>query len=362
MFARFSAAVMLAMASRLVCRLASRCSVRQKSSGPTHWMHQLTGRGLVRVRGPEASPFLQGLITNDMHHFEDGARAIFAMMLNNKGRVLFDLIIHRHDDDRSFFLEVDRSLASKLQSLLKIYRVRRAIEIDDVSEQAVVYAVREAGADGEEPARASTADCTDHGTAVHATGPLGLPLIPAQGFIAASRDPRLSALGWRLLLDAFTLPRHVLPTAAAGPDPRPARCRLGVAEGAAELPYAACTPLEYNADYLHGVSFHKGCYVGQELTARTHHTGVVRKRVMPLRFSGPPGDGAVGAAVRGAGVDRPLGKVLAVCGEDGLGLMRVAESLAAPELTLEGDGLVVSTHRPDWWPLEVTKDARNKAA
>ena len=365
--------MMSGMASRLVRRLAPRCAVRQKSSAgtptsqkPTHWMHQLTSRGLVRVRGPEASPFLQGLVTNDMRHFEDGAQAIYAMMLNNKGRVLFDLLIHRHDDDRSFFLEVDRSLSSKLQSLLKIYRVRRAIEIDDVSDQAVVYTVQETSVEGEESAKASTADCTEHGTALHAAGPLGLPLNPAQGFIAASRDPRLAALGWRVLLDAFTLPREVLPTAAVGPDPRPCRLRLGVAEGAAEVPHAACTPLEYNADYLHGVSFHKGCYVGQELTARTHHTGVVRKRVMPLRFSEPPGEGAVGAAVRGAGAGagagRPLGKVLAVCGEDGLGLMRVAESLAATEMTLEGDSTVVTTHRPAWWPVEAAKDARNKTA
>ncbi|KAF0299718.1 putative transferase CAF17, mitochondrial [Amphibalanus amphitrite] len=333
-------------------------SVRQLSAGPTHWMYPLTGRGLVRVRGPQAVPFLQGLVTNDMRHFEDGARAMYAMMLNNKGRVLFDLLIHQHDDDGSFFLEVDRSMTSKLQSMLKIYRVRRAIEIDDVTEQTAVFVVQEAA--GADDGGLSAVQCTEHGASPHATGPLGLPLQSAQGLISASRDPRLAALGWRLLLDAFTLPRDVLPTARTGPDPRPLRYRLGVAEGADEVPYAACTPLEYNADYLHGVSFHKGCYVGQELTARTHHTGVIRKRVMPLHFSRPPGDAAVGAAVRGAGAGRPLGRVLAVSGPDGIGLMRVAECLAAPELTLEGDGCVVTTHRPDWWPQEAAKDPQNR--
>merc|ERR1719422_1958319 len=62
------------------------------------------------------------------------------------------------------------------------------------------------------------------------------------------------------------------------------RFRLGVGECPSELQPGKALPLESNADYMHGVSFHKGCYVGQELTARTHHTGVVRKRIMPLRL------------------------------------------------------------------------------
>ena len=63
------------------------------------------------------------------------------------------------------------------------------------------------------------------------------------------------------------------------------RYRLGVCEGSQEIPFDKVTPLEHNVEYMHGVSFHKGCYLGQELTARTHHTGVIRKRIMPLEFS-----------------------------------------------------------------------------
>ena len=64
------------------------------------------------------------------------------------------------------------------------------------------------------------------------------------------------------------------------------RLQVGVAEGPGEVPKEACTPLEYNLDYLNGVSFTKGCYLGQELTARTHHTGVIRKRVVPITLHG----------------------------------------------------------------------------
>ena len=63
------------------------------------------------------------------------------------------------------------------------------------------------------------------------------------------------------------------------------RYRLGVCEGSQEIPFAKATPLEHNVAYMHGVSFQKGCYLGQELTARTHHTGIIRKRIMPLEFS-----------------------------------------------------------------------------
>ena len=63
------------------------------------------------------------------------------------------------------------------------------------------------------------------------------------------------------------------------------RYKLGVCEGSEEIPTAKATPLEFNLEYMHGVSFHKGCYLGQELTARTHHTGVIRKRIMPVKLS-----------------------------------------------------------------------------
>ena len=66
---------------------------------------------------------------------------------------------------------------------------------------------------------------------------------------------------------------------------------LGVAEGGEDLPTGKCFPMEYNLDYLKGVSFHKGCYIGQELTARTHHTGVIRKRILPISLDQPVSQG-----------------------------------------------------------------------
>lgn len=97
-------------------------------------------------------------------------------------------------------------------------------------------------------------------------------------------DPRLNELGWRIFVPKNNSSLFPPKDIAISTESSYTKLRyaLGVAEGARELPSAACFPLESNGDYLHGVSFHKGCYLGQELTARTHHTGVVRKRIMPF--------------------------------------------------------------------------------
>ena len=106
-------------------------------------------------------------------------------------------------------------------------------------------------------------------------------------------------------------------------------------------------------DYLHGVSFHKGCYIGQELTARTHHTGVVRKRIVPLTLSEELSDPLRNKMEEVNVVTekgKKVGKIKRVEGRVGLGLLRLKESFEAESLFLEGLG--VSVVRPGWWPAE----------
>ena len=106
-------------------------------------------------------------------------------------------------------------------------------------------------------------------------------------------------------------------------------------------------------DYLHGVSFHKGCYIGQELTARTHHTGVVRKRIVPLTLSEELSD-PLRDKLEEVNVvtekGKKVGKIKRLEGRVGLGLLRLKESFEAESLFLEGLG--VSVVRPGWWPAE----------
>lgn len=71
-------------------------------------LYPLSSRALLKVAGQDASAFLQGLITNDMTHFDEGAKSMYAMFLNNKGRVMYDTLIHKWDTDESFLIECDK--------------------------------------------------------------------------------------------------------------------------------------------------------------------------------------------------------------------------------------------------------------
>jgi folate-binding protein YgfZ len=134
-----------------------------------------------------------------------------------------------------------------------------------------------------------------------------------------------------------------------------------VAEGTEELPPGECLPLEINSDLLKGVSFNKGCYIGQELTARTYHTGVVRKRIMPLVF-GESGDvPEIGTAIRFEDATKedekkqPVGKLRAVCGNSGLALFRVSEALSGKNLKMGAHS--VNVLKPSWWTEKSSKES-----
>ena len=172
------------------------------------------------------------------------------MFLNTQGRVLFDtFIIKKTPSD--YLIECDQVVQDKLVKHLKMYKVRRKINISVIQNQSL-------GALFDTENVLEDVNCDD--------------------IDFYYKDSRAKELGFRIVgssnnfmnnLDEYTEYRY----------------KLGICEGSNEIPLGKCTPLEYNVEYMHGVSFQKGCYIGQELTARTHHTGVIRKRIMPIRFS-----------------------------------------------------------------------------
>ena len=210
---------------------------------------RLFDRSVVRLSPLEpdedVAGFLQGLVTNDV----TGVLPVWAGLLSAQGKALFDFIVWPSDD--SLLLDCEADVAEALAKRLSLYRLRRKIGI--AVDPALTVHWRDHTGDG------------------------------------AAGDPRLPALGERWL-------------APIADDDAPAdaawlahRLKLGVSEGRAELGSDATLWLECNAAELHGVSFLKGCYIGQENTARMNWRQKVNRRlvVVPLAQSDPKRQRAV---------------------------------------------------------------------
>lgn len=199
----------------------------------------LKDRALIRLSGEEARPFLQGLLSQDVLSLEAGAPR-WAGLLTPQGKALFDFMLWADGDD--VLIDCEATQADALAKRLTLYRLRRKVGIAREDALAVHWAM----------------DAADK-----------------------PHDPRLPALGHRWLAPADA--------GDASAAYRAHRLSLGVAEGVAELGSDKTLWLEANARELNGVDFAKGCYVGQENTARMHYRGKVNRRlvVVPIAQSDP---------------------------------------------------------------------------
>jgi tRNA-modifying protein YgfZ len=278
---------------------------------------RLADRGVVRVAGADAEKLLQGIVSNDMELLASQA-AIHAALLTPQGKILFDFFVVRAGD--GFLLEVARDKAADLAKRLNLYKLRAKVDIQDVSEDYRVLAL---------------------------WGPSPSAREEAAGTVSFA-DPRLPALGLRILADARS-PRGNAASAdaldAAPEDYHAHRIALGIPEGGKDYVLGDTFPHEADLDQLGGVSFSKGCFVGQEVVSRMQNRGNVRKRVVPIEGEGPLASGAevkVGTAV--------IGTVGSVSGRSALALLRLdrAAEAKAKGQTLAADGVAVTLSKPDW--------------
>lgn len=247
---------------------------------PTSGLAELPSRRVLAVAGPDATKFLQGIVTQNVATASRGGRGqaaadpeprtegFYAGFLNATGRVMHDTFIYPFrsgaggvaslDGGDGFLIEADASQATRLEKYIKRYKLRAKVTVRNLPPEEV--SVWQAWDDGN-------------------TTPTGLSL-PSSSSGILLRDPRTPAMGYRVLQLGGGTPELELDRAAE--DAYTVRRYLqGVAEGQDELLREHALPLESNMEHMHGVDFHKGCYVGQELTIRTKHRGVVRKRVLP---------------------------------------------------------------------------------
>jgi len=200
-----------------------------------------TDRTVLRITGGDRMDFLQGLITNDIKALGDGL--LYAALLSPQGKYLFDFLLHADDD--AILLDVKSDAAPALAGRLNMYKLRAdvAIEATDL------------------PVWLGTGE-------------------PPDGAFA---DPRHAALGWRYYGDLAETPGEI--------DRDAIRVEHVIPETGIELIHNESYILEMGFERLNGVSFRKGCYVGQEVTARMKHKTELRKGLARVNIEGKPTPG-----------------------------------------------------------------------
>ena len=244
----------------------------------------LADRGVVRVAGADAEKLLQGIITSDMELLAKQP-ALHTALLTPQGKILFEFFVARDGD--GFVLETAKDQAAGLARRLTMYKLRAKVDIHDASAGYSVMAVLGKAAALNSPGRTENTVCFS--------------------------DPRLPELGLRVLAeggfdgengDAENYHAH--------------RISLGVPEGGKDYVLGDTFPHEANMDLLNGVSFSKGCFVGQEVVSRMQHRGTARKRVVIVE-----GDEALETGTAITAGQATIGAIGSVAGHRGLALVRL---------------------------------------
>jgi len=280
-------------------------------SGPAFAL--LPHRSVIAVSGPDRAEFLQGLISNDTAKVGHG-QAIWAALLTPQGRFLNDMFVV-DDGAGTFLLETERERAAALARKLKMYTLRSKVTVEDRSAAMEVAVVFGPGADKVPPVAGATA------------------------FI----DPRLPELGVRVLVPAGQAGTLLGLAEAPIDDYEALRIKLGVPDGSRDLPVEKALLLESGFDELHGVDWQKGCYMGQELTARTKYRGLIKRRLFPVKVEGALP--APGTPVQRDGKD--VGEIRSGFGDRAIAMLQIE---AAREALSSGDATIVA-EVPDWMRL-----------
>ncbi|KAA3460214.1 Glycine cleavage T-protein family [Gossypium australe] len=404
-----------------------RCLHSLQNAGPL--CSHLKSRSVIRFSGPDTIKFLQGLLSNDVRRFGEPPREenspiptpnvasvvvppMYAALLTPQGRFLYDLFLYRPPRpeeklDRTgsgpgngsggsggsveILADVDNSISDELLATLKKYRLRSKVDIGNVAEDFSCWQRYGRDLSGKTPTvEEPEADSVGWGGGVDSAGKSASHSsdVGWQWF----KDPRLDCLGFRGIFPSGTMPPLVESDKETDEENYLMwRLEKGIAEGSTEIPKGEAIPLEYNFAGLNAISFDKGCYVGQELIARTHHTGVIRKRLLPLKFLDNNGKGSLppsgfnevnyltttqlthfvisevegkvtpGSEVIKTASGKKLGSVTTALGFRGMGVLRLDDAFK-DTLTIQGqEDIKVMAIRPDWWPAEWFQDQQNTA-
>lgn len=259
----------------------------------------LEHRGVIKISGADKEEFLQGIITQDVRKISPDT-LVYSCFLTPQGKYLADFFITEMASD--WYFDVDHALLEDLIKRLTIYKLRSRVMIENVSEQFKICALW----NGQKPA----------------------------GCLV---DPRTSQIGGR----AFISPDRA--TMFEQGDYNYWRLQNGLPD-TNDFIRERSMMLESNMDLLNAVSFDKGCYMGQELTARTHYRALIKKRLLPLRFSK---DATISFDAEVRQEDKVIGHMRSQHGDHGLALLQLEHAKDGLPVTVEGAEATVFF--PEWF-------------
>jgi folate-binding protein YgfZ len=269
----------------------------------------LDDRAVLAISGPQAREFLQGLVTNDVAGGLAPGSGLYTALLSPQGKILFDFLVT--EGEGALLLDVARDARDALVKKLKMYKLRAKVDVE-AREQLGVY--------------------------VHLAGhPDNRPASYADRAVTFT-DPRLAALGKRSIGARAEMPANL-------PGPRSyheQRLALGLPEGG-DFGFEKTFALDAGLEELNGVSFTKGCYIGQELTSRMKHRATSRKRILPVKAEAPLP--APGASVTRGGTE--IGELVSVHGTQGFALVRL-DRLEETSGDVSIGEIPVALSKPSW--------------
>lgn len=348
---------------------------------PSTGYARLTNRGLISITGADSATFLQGLITQNMLVTNDPSKSIrrtgsYTAFLNSQGRILNDAFIYPvpnaegNDLEREWLVEVDKNEVPSLLKHLKKHKLRAKLKLRALE-------------DGERTVWSSWKNHAEPRWAAYNLESETASPFSQSSDVVGCIDTRAPGFGSRIVTPGPEELRTYLPdeTQISGNevelnDYTIRRMLHGVPEGQSEIIRESALPMESNMDMARAIDFRKGCYVGQELTIRTHHTGVVRKRILPVQlYTGelptsdtPIYDPSAELALPPAGSNinkaggrrgRSAGKFLNGVGNIGLAMCRL-EMMTDIALTGEGTQFTPGSEFKVSWVPETEQPAEVK--
>jgi folate-binding protein YgfZ len=286
----------------------------------------LTDRSIISVEGPDSRGFLQGLISNDITQVTSN-KAIYAALLTPQGKYLFDFFISQSGD--KLLIECEKNRISDLMKRLRVYKLRANANLLDETEKYSVFALW-----GDGVGKAMGLDKIGQGSAKETSG--GVKMI----------DPRLEAAGGRVIFPVNSAEIEIKLIGAGPANPSDYdlhRLKLGLPSASNDLVIDKATLLESGFDELNGIDWNKGCYMGQELTARTKYRGLVKKRLISVTIEGVAPEPGMPIMVG----DKNVGEMRSSNGNNGIAILRL-DQLENETAKYICDQAVLSPSKPEW--------------